>query len=80
MTSAYFEEFEPIERFVAARKPQDVRPLEVRFNAIRGEVGAGLKGRRSPRPSPACGRRSRTPWAAARPRPPARLAPPSPRR
>jgi high-affinity iron transporter len=44
MTSVYFDEFEPIETFVAARKPQDVRPLEAQFNRIRGEVGAGLKG------------------------------------
>ena len=44
MTAVYFEEFEPIERFVDARKPQDVRPLEMRFNAIRGDVSEGLKG------------------------------------
>jgi high-affinity iron transporter len=44
MTAVYFGQFEPIERFVAARKPQDVRPLELRFSAIRGAVGNGLRG------------------------------------
>jgi high-affinity iron transporter len=44
MTAVYWGQFEPIERFVAARKPQDVRPLEVRFGMIRGEVGAGRNG------------------------------------
>ncbi len=44
MTAAYFDDFEPLERFVAVHKPQDVQPLEARFNAIRGELGAGLKG------------------------------------
>ncbi len=44
MTSVYFDEFEPLERFIAVHKPGDVRPLELRFNEIRGEVGQGLKG------------------------------------
>jgi high-affinity iron transporter len=44
MTAVYFDQFEPIERFVAARKPQDVRPLEMQFSALRGQVAAGLKG------------------------------------
>ncbi len=44
MTSVYFDEFEPLERFIAARRPAAVRPLEIQFNAIRGEVGQGLKG------------------------------------
>jgi high-affinity iron transporter len=44
MTAVYFEEFEPLERFVAERKPQDVKPLEARFSVLRGEVGAGLHG------------------------------------
>jgi len=44
MTSVYFVDFEPIERYLDARKPQEVRPLEMRFNAIRGEVETGLKG------------------------------------
>jgi high-affinity iron transporter len=44
MTSVYFDEFEPIELFVSGRKPEDVRPLEVQFNAIRGEIAGGLSG------------------------------------
>ncbi|WP_422927376.1 FTR1 family protein [Singulisphaera sp. PoT] len=44
MTTVYFSDFEPIERYLDARKPQEVRPLEIRFNAIRGEVDSGLKG------------------------------------
>ncbi|MDX2037229.1 MAG: FTR1 family protein [Isosphaeraceae bacterium] len=44
MTSAYFDAFEPIERILLARRPQDVRPLEIRFNAIRGEIVSGLRG------------------------------------
>ncbi|GAC1448206.1 MAG: hypothetical protein NVSMB9_31140 [Isosphaeraceae bacterium] len=45
MTSVYFDEFEPTERFIAARLPAEVRPLEICFNAIRGDVGLGLKGK-----------------------------------
>ena len=45
MTAVYWGGFEPLERFIAARMPQDVRPLEVRFSALRGEVGTGLKGK-----------------------------------
>lgn len=44
MTAVYFDEFEPTERFVVAHNPGDVRPLEMTFNAIRGEISAGLKG------------------------------------
>lgn len=44
MTTAYFEQFEPLERWVAAYEPQSVRPFEVRYNNLRGEVGAKLKG------------------------------------
>jgi high-affinity iron transporter len=44
MTSVYWTDFEPVERALNVRKPQEVRPLEARFNALRGEVGAGLKG------------------------------------
>jgi high-affinity iron transporter len=44
MTAVYFDEFEPLERYFIARNPQEVRPLEVTFNAIRGAVGGGLKG------------------------------------
>lgn len=44
MTDAYFDGFEPMERLLTSRDPSAVRRLEVRFNAIRGEVGSGLKG------------------------------------
>jgi high-affinity iron transporter len=44
MTSAYFEAFEPIEKGLLARRPQEVPPLEARFNAIRGRIDGGLKG------------------------------------
>ncbi len=44
MTTVYWDDFEPLERYIAARQPQDVRPLENLFTAIRGEIGAGRKG------------------------------------
>lgn len=44
MASAYFAEFEPLERFVATRDPMAVAPLEMTFNTIRGDLSAGLKG------------------------------------
>ncbi len=44
MTSAYFDAFEPLERRLAARRPQEIRPLEARFSSIRGRIGEGLKG------------------------------------
>jgi high-affinity iron transporter len=44
MTSAYFEAFEPIERSLEGRRPQEILPLEARFNALRGRIDAGLKG------------------------------------
>jgi high-affinity iron transporter len=44
MTSAYFDAFDPLERRLVARRPQEIRPLEARFNALRGRIGAGLKG------------------------------------
>lgn len=44
MTAVYFDEFEPLERFIAVHRPSEVRPLELQFNAIRGELGQGLKG------------------------------------
>ncbi|HMB07932.1 MAG TPA: FTR1 family protein [Isosphaeraceae bacterium] len=45
MSTVYWDDFEPLERSIAARRPQDVRPLEGLFTAIRGEIGAGRKGR-----------------------------------
>ncbi len=44
MTDAYFTDFEPLERLLNVRRPQEVTPLESRFNAIRGRIGSGLKG------------------------------------
>jgi high-affinity iron transporter len=44
--AVYWRDFEPLERILRTRKPQEVRPLENRFNLLRGEVGAGLKGER----------------------------------
>jgi high-affinity iron transporter len=44
LTTVYMTEFEPIERYLYGRSPQSVRPLEVRFNTLRGDLSAGLKG------------------------------------
>ncbi len=44
MTSAYFDAFEPLERTLEARRPQEIQPLEARFNALRGRIEEGLKG------------------------------------
>ncbi|WP_406697622.1 FTR1 family protein [Singulisphaera sp. Ch08] len=44
MTSVYLVDFEPLERILNSLNPREVRPLEIEFNRIRGEVGSGLKG------------------------------------
>ncbi len=44
LTTVYMTDFEPIERYLLGRSPQSVRPLEIRFNAVRGEITGGLKG------------------------------------
>ena len=44
LTTVYMTEFEPIERYLLGRSPQSVRPLEIRFNKLRGEITGGLKG------------------------------------
>src|SRR5207248_1451811 len=44
LTTVYFSEFEPLERYLLIRSSQAVRPLEVQFNALRGDLSAGLKG------------------------------------
>jgi high-affinity iron transporter len=44
MTAVYWDQFEPLERYIAARQPQEVRPLENLFTTIRGEISAGKKG------------------------------------
>jgi len=44
LTTVYMMEFEPLERYLLGRSPQDVRPLEIQFNTLRGDLSAGLKG------------------------------------
>ncbi|WP_435016603.1 FTR1 family protein [Tundrisphaera sp. TA3] len=44
MTDAYFQDFEPLERVLTVRSPGEVKPLEARFNTIRGRIDAGLAG------------------------------------
>jgi high-affinity iron transporter len=44
VTTIYTTEFEPIERYLLGREPQAVRPFEIRFNVLRGDLGDGLKG------------------------------------
>src|SRR5262249_49768556 len=44
LTDVSMTPFEPIERYLLGRSPQSVRPLEIEFNAIRGEISSGLKG------------------------------------
>lgn len=44
LTTVYMTDFEPIERYLLGRSPESIRPLEIRFNRIRGEVSGGLKG------------------------------------
>jgi high-affinity iron transporter len=40
----YFGAFEPLELELQVREPGSVKPLEARFNTLRGEIGRGLKG------------------------------------
>ena len=44
MAALYFEEFEAVERSIQSRRPQDIRPLEEAYNAVRGEVASGASG------------------------------------
>jgi high-affinity iron transporter len=44
LTTVYMTDFEPIERYLLGREPQSIRPLEIQFNTMRGELSAGLKG------------------------------------
>lgn len=43
LVTAYFEEFEPLERTLNVRNPASVQPLEARFAAIRGQIEAGAR-------------------------------------
>ena len=45
LTSVYMTDFEPLERYLLGRSPQAVRPLEIQFNSLRGDLTAGLKGK-----------------------------------
>ncbi len=44
LTSVYMTEFEPIERYLMGRDPRAIRPFELRWNKLRGELTAGLSG------------------------------------
>jgi high-affinity iron transporter len=44
LTTVYMTEFEPLERYFMGRAPQSVRPLEMEFNGLRGDLTAGLSG------------------------------------
>ena len=44
LTTVYMNDFEPIERYLMGRDPQAIRPLEIKWNALRGELYAGLEG------------------------------------
>ena len=63
LTSVYMNDFEPIERYLLGRSPQSVRPLEIQFNAIRGEISSGLKGEALADAARSAGRRRSRPWS-----------------
>jgi high-affinity iron transporter len=44
LTTVYMTEFEPLERYLLGRSPQEVRGFEIQFNTLRGDLAAGLKG------------------------------------
>ncbi len=44
LTTVYSTDFEPLERYLWGRSPDDVRPLEMQFNTLRGDLAAGLEG------------------------------------
>lgn len=44
LSAMYWTEFEPLEQYLLGRSPQSIRPLEIQYNALRGDVSAGLKG------------------------------------
>ncbi len=44
LTTVYMTQFEPLERYLMGRSPQEVRPLEIQFNNLRGELAGGLNG------------------------------------
>jgi high-affinity iron transporter len=44
LTTVYMTDFEPLERYLLGRSPQDVQPLEIEFHTLRGDLFGGLKG------------------------------------
>jgi high-affinity iron transporter len=44
LSAMYWSEFEPLERYLDGRSSQSIRPLEIQFAILRGDVSAGLKG------------------------------------
>jgi high-affinity iron transporter len=44
LTTVYMTQFEPLERYLLGRSPQEVKPLEIQFNNLRGALSGGLKG------------------------------------
>jgi len=44
ISTVYMTEFEPLERYLLGRSPQSVRPLEIEFNSLRGDLTEGLRG------------------------------------
>jgi high-affinity iron transporter len=44
LTSVYMTDFEPLERYLLGRRPQEVRPLEIQFNRLRGDISGGMNG------------------------------------
>jgi high-affinity iron transporter len=44
LTNVYLTDFEPLERYLLGRRPQEVPPLEIQFNQLRGDVSTGLSG------------------------------------
>jgi high-affinity iron transporter len=44
LTTVYMTQFEPLERYLMGHSPQEVRPLEIQFNKLRGDLKGGLKG------------------------------------
>ncbi len=80
LTTVYMTEFEPLERLLLGRTPQEVRPLEIEFNALRGDLAQGSK-ERSWRPgSTRCAQKWSARLTGSRPSLPADSGPHSSRR
>jgi high-affinity iron transporter len=44
LATVYWTEFEPLERYLEGHQPRSVKPLEIQFSALRGDLSAGLNG------------------------------------